>query len=366
MNYVRYYLGAVIVGVGIAGFLLGGQWVWLGIATYLPLALADGLLPKDLSAREFSSPALADLPLYVHCVLMAALFASVIAWSRAHPLGVASGTEITGAILTLAWLGAVPNLPVNHEIMHRRHALAGVLTRFTGAFYGDPLRDLAHVHGHHLLLGTELDGDTARRGDTIYNFAPRAARDAIRDAWRIECARLDKLGIAHVSPSNVVLQSYAGLAIVVLLAGFLGGALGGIAIALGMVASRLLVEAFNYYQHYGIVRVVGSPYGPRHLWNHLSPVSRTLGFEITNHADHHMDPYRPFYRLHPNVDGPQMPSIFVCFLSGIIPPIWFRTIAMPRLRDWDVRFATDAERELARQANRRAGWPDWTTGDERA
>ena len=30
-----------------------------------------------------------------------------------------------------------------------------------------------------------------------------------------------------------------------------------------------------------------------------------------------------------------------------------------RLRDWDLHHATPAERELAREANRKAGWPDW-------
>jgi hypothetical protein len=32
---------------------------------------------------------------------------------------------------------------------------------------------------------------------------------------------------------------------------------------------------------------------------------------------------------------------------------------MPRLKDWDLRFADAAEREIAREANRKAGWPDW-------
>jgi fatty acid desaturase len=272
---------------------------------------------------------------------------------------------MAGAILTLAWLGAVPNLPVNHEIMHRRNVMSRYLTRFTGAFYGDPFRDIAHVHGHHLHLGTVLDGDTARRGDTIYNFAPRAARDAISDAWRVECARLEKRSLPRWSFHNAILQGYAGLAALVVATGLLGGVVAGVTLGLGIVASRLLVEAFNYYQHYGIVRVVDSPYGRRHLWNHLTPVSRALGFEITNHADHHMDPYMPFYKLSPQTDGPQMPSIFVCFLSGIIPPIWFHFIAKPHLKDWDLRFASLDERRLAAEANRRAGWPDWL-GEDRA
>lgn len=361
MDYLRYYLGALIVGAGILGFLLGGPWVWLGIATYAPLAAVDGLLRPDHRPRRVTSTALADLPLYLHCVLMAGLAISVIVWARGfdQPFGLASAVNVTGAILSLAWLGAVPNLPVNHEMMHRRQPFARVLTWFTGIFYGDPFRDIAHVHGHHLLLGTELDGDTARRGDTIYNFAFRCAKDAICHGWRVETGRLAKQGRAPWSTANAVLRGYAGIAGLVLLVALAGGSLAAFTIAGGILASRFLVEAFNYYQHYGLVRVVGTPYARRHLWNHLTPVTRNLAFEITNHSDHHVDSYVPFYRLQPQPDGPQMPSIFICFLMGIVPPIWFRYIAMPRLEDWDRRFATDEEKRLAAEANRRAGWPNW-------
>jgi len=361
MDYLRYYLGAVIVGTGIFGFALGGNWAWLGIATYLPLAMADLLLPADLAPRRVTSPALADLPLYLHGALMIVLFMSVVVWAPGIDLGagIAAGTAILGAIVSLAWLGAVPNLPVNHELMHRRSAFARGLASFLGTFYGDPSRDLAHVHEHHLLLGTELDGDTARRGDTIYNFALRCAKGAAIEGWRIEVTRLAKQGLGPWTPHNRVVRGYLGIAATIVLAGILGGPVAALTIGGGIVASRILVEAFNYYQHYGLVRVVGTPYDRRHLWNHLTPVSRMLGFEITNHSDHHVDPYMPYYALRPHTEGPQMPSIFVCFLSGIIPPIWFRFIAKPRLEEWDLHFASDEERRLAAEANRRAGWPDW-------
>ena len=141
--------------------------------------------------------------------------------------------------------------------------------------------------------------------------------------------------------------------------GVVGGPIAAVAVGTGVLFSRALIEAFNYYQHYGIVRVVGTPYDRRHLWNHLSPIGRIVAFEITNHADHHMDPYASYHDLVPHVAGPQMPSIFLCFLTGIVPPLWFRWIAMPRLKDWDLRFATPEERALAAEANRRAGWKDW-------
>ena len=106
-----------------------------------------------------------------------------------------------------------------------------------------------------------------------------------------------------------------------------------------MFFSRMLVEAFNYYQHYGLVRVEGKKYDSQHIWNHLKPISRTISFEITNHNDHHMDSYSPYHELKPKLDGPQMPSLFLCFLTGLFPPIWFNYIAKPRLKDWDFNHA---------------------------
>jgi alkane 1-monooxygenase len=91
---------------------------------------------------------------------------------------------------------------------------------------------------------------------------------------------------------------------------------------------------------------------------------RAAAFEITNHAHHHMEPSLPFYELVPDPTAPQMPSALLCLLAALVPPVWERAIAMPRLRDWDRNFATPEERELAAAANRAAGWPEWQTGDE--
>ena len=34
MDYLRYYIVPLTTGCGALGFLLGGGWVWLGIATF--------------------------------------------------------------------------------------------------------------------------------------------------------------------------------------------------------------------------------------------------------------------------------------------------------------------------------------------
>jgi hypothetical protein len=126
-----------------------------------------------------------------------------------------------------------------------------------------------------------------------------------------------------------------------------------------MSVARLWVESFNYFQHYGLVRVDGAPIEKRHVWNHLGTLSRLVGFEITNHADHHLDSYAPFNKLVPDTNSVKMPSVFVCFLSALIPPLWHNVIIKPALKEWDQKFANLAEQKLAHEQNDAARWPDW-------
>ncbi|MGH7803418.1 MAG: xylene monooxygenase, partial [Candidatus Binatia bacterium] len=117
-------------------------------------------------------------------------------------------------------------------------------------------------------------------------------------------------------------------------------------------------------QHYGLLRVEGTPILPHHSWNHLTLLDRALAYEITTHSEHHLDPTAPFHRLKPHPEAPQMPSIIYCFVLSLIPPLWDRLIAMPRLRDWDLHFASLGERKLGLTANARAGWPSWLASAE--
>ncbi len=360
MDYLRYYLANIIVLVGIVGFLLGGSWVWLGIATYIPLLICDLLAKPDLKVRDVTIPRLVEIPLYLHVVLMVLLYAAFFNWlttlenANSVPLHV-----LFGAVISLGWFGAVPNLPVNHELMHRRNKIDRLLADFLGTFYADPSRDVAHLHTHHIHLGTQQDSDTAYRGETMYSFALRATIGSLKDFFKIEKERCKKKGLSLLSPRGRIFRASVQLFILFGLAAWFGGLLGIILTIGSVLVAKTLVEMFNYYQHYGLIRVEGEQYESKHLWNHLTPVTRAVSFEITNHNDHHMDSYLPFYNLKPKIDGPQMPSILLCYLAGLIPPIWFNFIAKPKLKEWDIKFATKDEQQLAREANKKAGWEDW-------
>jgi fatty acid desaturase len=349
---------------GLVGNLLGGPWTWLGAGTFVVAVLLDlTALDADYSRRKIRHPRLAEIPIYLHVVLMPAMVVAA-AW-RIHassaagaPLGFGS---LAGIAVSQAWLGVLPNIPALHELIHR----PGRMPRFLGflltVVIADPLRRLAHLRSHHVKLGRVDDTDTARRGETIYAFMIRAAIGGTREAYESEKERLAKHDGSSVwSPRSDVLQSLVLTAAVMGLIFGLAGARAGVVIGIGFLLSRLMLESFNYLQHYGIVRAPDTRYQRRHTWSHLSPVVRAAGLEITNHAHHHMHPEVPFYDLVPDPTAPQMPSALLCFLAALVPPIWTRFIAMPRLRRWDELYASAGERELAAAANRAAGWPAWS------
>ncbi|MFM6854426.1 MAG: fatty acid desaturase [Sphingopyxis sp.] len=213
--------------------------------------------------------------------------------------------------------------------------------------------------GHHLDVATTLDGDTARRGVTLYGFTPRAVVHSTRDAWRMESDALEKQGYGRWSIRHRLWKALLAQLVMQSCAYALGGGLGVVIMLSGMVGARFWVESFNYFQHYGLVRIEGGAIARRHVWNHLKPLSRVMGFEITNHADHHTDSFAAFHELRPDRQWIPMPSVFVCFFSALIPPLWHRFIIMPALKRWDNELATPEERALAREQNRAAGWPDW-------
>jgi xylene monooxygenase subunit XylM len=360
MDVLRYYLGTLVVGIAVAGLYLGAGWVWLGIGTFPVLMALDVLLPPDLKKRNIKVGVLSELPLYLHLPLMVGMWALLI-----HLLGDWGGadsdvstTMVVGALLSVGWIGAVPNVPISHELMHRRGFLR-VLSRVYSTFYLDPNRDMGHRLTHHLDLCTEADSDTAKRGQNIYSFMWQASYGSWHDGLMISVNSLRKRDLSLWNLKNSLYVEVGFLATLVL-AVYAGAGLRGVAIAvITLVFSKLLAEGFNYLQHYGLVRVSGAPIQLHHAWNHLGAIIRPLGYEITNHINHHFDSNYRYYQLEPRSDGAQMPSAFVCFAAALVPPIWYSYVAQPRLQHWDSHFASPEEQELAMAQNMRAGWPQW-------
>nr|ART36653.1 C510 [uncultured bacterium] len=244
--------------------------------------------------------------------------------------------------------------------MFHRHSAAGKFVgSVLGTIFASGYSALAHVQVHHIETDTADDTETPFRGENVYRFVVRAAYRQHRRSWQIEMTRLNRLGLSFWSPQNLILR---GIGMYLLLLGGFYLATGVTGMLLLMLVSALglfILEIFSYIQHYGLLREPGTPIEDRHAWNHLTPLGRALTFEIVTHSQHHVDPDRPYWRLTPRPNAPQMPSAVTCFVLALVPPLWERLIGRPLLEHWDTHHASARERELAVAANRAAGWPQW-------
>jgi p-cymene methyl-monooxygenase len=357
MDYLRYYIAVLLPAIVGASFLIGGNAVLIGIASFPILGLIDGLLPNDMAPRKISNKALAEIPVWFCALGTPVLYLLAAYW-------VATATDITalqyaGAIGSLAWLSVIPLVPATHELYHQRSAFKRFVGRYAQVCYLDASREIAHVVGHHINVASTLDGDTAKRGTSVYAFTGKAIIESTRDSLTTESNSLEKQGYHRWGIRHRIWKAILAQVVMQSVIHLIGGWTANAVALAAMIGARFWVESFNYFQHYGLVRIEGGVIARRHVWNHLKPLSRILGFEITNHADHHTNSFAGFTDLVPDRQWIPMPSVFMCFFAALIPPLWHNAIIMPALKRWDNEMATPEERELARIQNREAGWPDW-------
>ncbi|AKH68094.1 Fatty acid desaturase [Spongiibacter sp. IMCC21906] len=355
-DYIIYYLSPLTILVSVVGLVLGGGYVWLGLATLPALALGDAILPRDLRTRNIKIMWLAYVPVVITSILAASAY--FLLSMRVGEGGLTAFNTI-GAVISTGWTATIVGIPAFHEMFHRRDSFLRNFGLCFQVFYMDPTRDIAHVVGHHIDVGTNKDGDTARRGQSLYAFGVEAMIHSFVTSQRMESDSMERRGFGRWSIRHRIWKGLAALIVFGVVMFLIGGWQGMAACYVAGILARFLLEAFNYFQHYGQVRVEGEPIEKRHVWNHLGALSRAMTFEITNHADHHLNSYMPYYELKPDVDAVKLPSVFTCFMAAIIPPVWTKFIIMPALREWDLNHANDSERAIAKTQNKAAGWPDW-------
>jgi alkane 1-monooxygenase/p-cymene monooxygenase len=317
-EYLKYYLSPLTQVAAICGLYAGGDYVWIGLAWLPVLALVDSLLPDDLSARKMRSKGWAYVPIWLSALLGPVVYVA-LAWSMAHNgLSIA---QTIGAVLSTAWLSVLPLVPASHELYHARARFGKFVGRYVQVCFLDPTRMEGHVVGHHLDVGTVEDSDTASRGQSLYGFTPRAVLLSTIMSQRVVSDALERKGFGRWSIRHALWRAILAQVVFQSLLGWIGGWPAVAAALSAMVIARLWVESFNYFQHYGQVRVAGASIEKRHVWNHFKPLSRLAAFEITNHADHHLNSYQAYYQLVPHKEAIRMPSVFVCFFCSLVPSL---------------------------------------------
>jgi hypothetical protein len=378
-HYLRFLGVYGFVLATVLGLALGGAWMWLGVAVIYGVMIAgDELIGDDLSEPAYAHPRLLDATLYLALPLLG-LLCFVMAWHAGSGdlFGFGAWVQATTGVDLFAaraatgplhWLGgilsagltfAAVGTNIGHELTHRTIDRGAMLAgRWLLALTFDAEFAIEHVYGHHRRLATPADPATARRGEQFYAFLVRSVVGQTRSAFDLERGRLETLGLGTWTLHNRYLRGWLMSAVIVAAFGLAAGLAGVAVFVLAGVAGRSVLEAVNYFEHYGLVRDPGAPIEPRHSWNSNKALSNAVLFNLARHSHHHAAGDAKFWQLRAYRDAPTLPyGYLTCMLLVYVVPGWYRDRMTPLVLDWDRRHADATERRLAAAANRASGVP---------
>lgn len=297
------------------GLVLGGAWLYLTPAlTLVVFPLLDLVLPKVKPSTKSSNPAVSPLlyvylPYHAGLILFGAMTVRSLEWSdptlwlSALSVGIVTG----GTGITFA-----------HEWVHKLKPLQRLYGEWLLVWVGYGHYATEHVYGHHKNVGKIEDPATARRGEWLQAYIPRALFQVWRSAFRIK-------------PKRTLVHGLASAGIAAGITGVFG--LSGLAFFLTQAAvAVLLLTSIDYIEHYGLERKL-SPDGkaegvkPWHSWDSDSLLMGELLIHLQRHADHHMKPLKAYPQLELLPDARKLPTGY----AGMIwiawwPHLWFRVM----------------------------------------
>jgi alkane 1-monooxygenase len=290
---------------------------------------------------------------------------------------------ITGLELIIATIGVGMHqglgIMFGHELSHTK-GLSFLVSCWMMALSGAAHFCFAHVYNHHLELGRawlgpegnkmgeDTDPATAPRGRSIYTHFVVSHVGQSYFGYLTEKKRLARQGKSFLSLSNRWIRGYLMSIPTVALfagAGFMGGGVNGMLLGLAVmlvvwVISNFELEALNYMEHYGLIRVKDEPIEYRHSWDNDNAFTSWAFIEIGRQADHHDRGETHFWELSSvgtAPDGAPNARIgyYTEFVLALIPPLW-HYVYRRKLAIWDRDFASPAEREIAREINKKVGY----------
>lgn len=381
-KYFRFALPFVLGWAAVYAIWVGPSITLTGLLLALLILVGvEFLVGEDESTPEYAYPRLFVWMMWTYLPIVLTAF-SGFAWTMSHGwyggdlFGLAAAIHaISGfdmmaahaddgfmtyllATLLFSAIAGIGALSIGHELAHRTWEKTSVLISRTCAAFGlFTYYAIEHPYGHHYTVGTDADSSTALRGENVLKYALRTTPQDYQVAWDIETNRLKKLGESPWSWRNRLLRGWAGEAAIALFMTVVAGPLGLFWFLVAGLNTHFAYKLGTYGQHYGIVRVPGTQIKVHHSWTCNNRLTNWLSDNIGRHTDHHLEPDREFWRLRPHVDAPQNPYPYLTLtLLGLIPPLWHRIWA-PHLIEWDEKWASPEERELAREANARSGIP---------
>ena len=157
-------------------------------------------------------------------------------------------------MLSLGIVNGVLGFTLAHEFIHRfskTELLAGYLLLLQNNYLHYRIE---HVWGHHVYACTSEDPHTARVGESIYAYLPRAISASYKNALKIEAKRLSSSGYRMPLMHNQILLFALLQITLMLLIFFTLGWQAFLFFLLQSIIAILILHIINYMQHYGLMR----------------------------------------------------------------------------------------------------------------
>ena len=377
---LRYLLAPILIIVAGAGVLVGGIMAWLGVALLFVGLLVDIATKFETSGVGYDEngdtrgwATFQNLTMYFMLPVFV-LFQLVMAW-RVYSymsLGGAEGAvimELIPGVITmyegitgLNLIGATLSSGIfigigiiyGHELSHTK-GFGFVISRMMMALSGSAHFCYAHVYNHHLELASEDDPATAPRGRTIYGHYPLSYLGQSKFLFNMEKERLSRMGVNFISWQNRWIRGYLMAVPTVALFFAAGGWVGMAVLATIWGISNFELEALNYLEHYGLIRVKDQPIDYRHNWDNSTAFTAWFFIEIGRQADHHDRGETHFWELD-EVGAPNCGNgYFTLFALALIPPLFHKYMEQ-QLEKWDNEEASEGELKIAKEMNAIAGY----------
>ena len=383
---IKYLLAPSLILVTLAGVIAGGMLSWIGVALLGVGVIVDTILRKQSSSSMHkedgttkASPTFQNLVMYmmlpVFVLLQLALAWRVYGFMTGVPVEITATwfglIPVYSGITSLDLIGAVLSTGIfagigiiyGHELSHCK-GFAFIISRMTMGLSGSAHFCYAHVYNHHLELASEDDPATAPRGRTIYGHYLLSYLGQSKFVFNMEKERLSRMGVPFISWQNRWIRGYMMSVPSAVLFFMAGGWIGIAALATVWVISNFELEALNYLEHYGLIRVKDQPIDYRHNWDNNTLFTSWFFIEIGRQADHHDRGETHFWELE-NVGAPNTGwGYFTIFALALVPPLW-HWYMRKRLATWDEKFATAEEKGIANRINNEVGYKGTSfKGDE--
>ena len=379
MKYLKYYISPITIILAIYTCSAGAYHSTLFFIGFsLFIILGDIFVREDANEDQYSHVYLLDLPMYINFPLLMILVAITVFVLSNDPsiafaeilknylnidlVNMRQSITLSDSIfltaLTGLFIGIMGTVP-GHELVHRKKSKFDMfMGNWLLAFSWDCAFAVEHVYGHHKHVGLPSDPATAKRGENIYLFILRAIIKEQKDAWNIELSQAKRREQPLFSIRNRMFIGYLKSLSITCIAYLIGGFSGLLIFLLCAFIAKSLLEVINYSEHYGLIRVSGEPVYPRHSWNSNSTMSSIYLYNVTRHSSHHEKANLKYWELKSYNDAPMMPQGYLTMLyMALFLPYFFHKMMAKKLVEWDRSYATEEERVLALEQNKKSGIP---------